>query len=103
MKSAPIACASTGLVAANAAQSRTTSQPRSCASATHSSGCWAPLKLDCAGYANSFATPSPAPRRAMRTCSSSRRRSASRTGMYVVAAPLACANSRIPLTELWLS
>ena len=49
MKSAPIACASSGFVGAKAAQSRTTSQPSSCASATHSSGCWAPLKFDCAG------------------------------------------------------
>ena len=87
----------------NAAASSRTSHPRSCARATHSSGCCTPEKFDWAGNANSLGLgPAPASSRSS-TAPSSALMSGGATGTYTVCAPRARANSRMPFTELWLS
>ena len=71
------------------------------ATSIQSSGCWTPLKLDCAGYANNLSPKVGLSSR--RSSEHASRRRPGRMGAYATSAPARWANSRIPFTELWLS
>lgn len=83
-----------------AAASSSTEYPRLRASSINDNGCSTPEKFDCAGSANRLGVRRGAVVSA--ATGSSRRRSAV-SGTVTTAAPARRANSRTPLTELWLS